>query len=59
MAIQNDVKKGITPIVVMFAVLIVAGFTAAASIQETLRLAVISAAGMVELYLFLYMLDVL
>lgn len=59
MAIQGEVKRGITPIVVMFAVLIIAGFAAAASIAETLRTAVISAAAMVELYLFLYMLDVL
>ncbi len=41
----------------MLAMLIIAGMTAAASIEAALRAAVLSAVGIVELYLFLYMLD--
>jgi len=55
--VKNEVKKGIAPIVVMLAILIIAGMTASGSIEESLRNAVISACGIVELYLFLYMLD--
>ena len=55
--IKGSVKKGLTPIVVMLAVLIVSAMTAAASIQTALRNGVLGAAGIVELYLFLYMLD--
>ena len=55
--IKGEVKKGIAPIVVMLAVMIIAAMSAAASIQETLRLSVIGASALVELYLFLYMMD--
>ena len=55
--IKSQVKKGIAPIVVMLAILIIAGMTAAASISAALKTAVLSASGIVELYLFLYMLD--
>ena len=55
--VKNEVKKGIAPIVVMLAILIIAGMTASASIEDSLKTAVISAVGIVELYLFLYMLD--
>lgn len=58
MSIQNRVKEGIAPIIVFLAIMIIAGMTAAASIEETLKTAVISAAALVELYLFLYMLNV-
>lgn len=55
--VQAEVKRGITPIIVMFAFLLIAGFTAMASIEETIKAGVISASALVELYLFLYMLD--
>lgn len=55
--IKGEVKKGIAPIVVMLAVMIIAAMAAAASIQETLRQSVIGASALVELYLFLYMMD--
>ena len=58
MAIQSKVKEGIAPIVVFLAIMIISGMTAAASIEDTLKAAVISAAGLIELYLFLYMLNV-
>ena len=58
MSVQTKVKEGIAPIVVFLAIMIIAGMTAAASIEEVLKAAVISAAGLIELYLFLYMLNV-
>jgi len=56
-SIQNAVKTGITPIVVFLVVMIIAAMTAAASIEETLKVGVISASGFIEVYLVLYMLD--
>ena len=55
--IKEEVKKGVAPIVVMLAIMIIAAMAAAASIQETLRVSVIGASALVELYLFLYMMD--
>ena len=55
--IKTEVKKGVAPIVVMLAIMIIAAMAAAASIQETLRVSVIGASALVELYLFLYMMD--
>jgi hypothetical protein len=55
--IQYEVKKGIVPVVVFLAMLIISGMTAAASIETEIKTAVISAATLVELYLFLYMID--
>jgi len=55
--IKSGVKKGIAPIVVFLAILIIAGMTAAASISTSLRTGVIGAAGFIELYLLMFILD--
>jgi len=55
--IKEQVKKGIAPVVVFMACLIISGMTAAASIESAIKVGVVGAASLLELYLFLYMLD--
>lgn len=55
--IKSGVKKGIAPIVVFLAILIIAGMTAAASISVALKTGVVGAAGFIELYLLMFILD--
>ena len=55
--VTGSVKKGIAPIIVFLAILLIAGMTAAASISAALKTGVVGAAGFIELYLLMYILD--
>lgn len=52
--IKKSVRENLAVPVSMIAVLIAAGITAAASIENELKTAVISAAGFLELYFLLW-----
>jgi len=55
-ALKGKVLEVVGVVLAMVAVLIMAGMTAAASIQENLRNGIITAAGFIEIYLLLWML---
>ena len=55
-ALKGKVLEVVGVVLAMVAVLIMAGMTAAASIQENLRAGIITAAGFIEIYLLLWML---
>ena len=54
--LKDKVLEVVGVVLAMIAVLIMAGMTAAASIKDSLKAGIVTAAGFIEIYLLLWML---